>query len=328
MKAGVLVAPKRIEIVDVPNPVPGDGEVLIRIRQAGICGTDYALFSGHLPVSYPIIPGHEGVGEIAALGPNARRFSVGDRVTLQPNFPCGACPLCRSGRGNVCRDKVRLGLDIHGVFAEYVSIPQEYVWRLPEDLPYSTAVFTEPLAVAVHGLRKSPPSPGESVLVYGTGVIGLLWVQLALLAKGSVTAFDTAVPRLDLAKDLGAGRVISSIDNLLKERSSFSVIYETSGAPEAFGHSVELSAPGGRIVLAGLPPGDSGVSTSQIVRRELIVMGSIIYNDEFPEALKLLHGGDMKVQALTSGTYPLEKTFQAFEEFRSPHRVKTVILVP
>jgi threonine dehydrogenase-like Zn-dependent dehydrogenase len=221
-----------------------------------------------------------------------------------------------------------LGLDIDGVFAQYVTAPYKYIWPLPEDLSSSVGILTEPLSVALHGIEKCPPSSGERILVYGAGVIGLLFVQLAVLSKGMVAAFDIAEPRLAIAMELGAKKIFNSISELEKEAGSFSIIYETSGIPEAFSHIVKLCAPGGRIVLTGLPEREFPVSTTHIVRKELVVQGSMIYKDEFPAAINLLKRGEIKTQLLISETYPLENLSQALEDFRSPKRVKTLIQMP
>jgi 2-desacetyl-2-hydroxyethyl bacteriochlorophyllide A dehydrogenase len=328
MKAALLADHKKIEIREVPTPTLNEGEVLVRVRQAGICGTDYALFSGNLTSPLPIIPGHEGVGEISALGPEVEGVRIGERVTIQPNFPCGKCQLCLNGKENICINKVRLGLDIDGVFAQYVSVPHQYVWPLPEDLSFSVGTLTEPLSVALHGIDKSPPAPGERVLVYGAGVIGLLFVQLAVLSKGWVAAFDVAKPRLAIAMELGAKKTFDSIAELEKEAGSFPLIYETSGIAESLSHIVKLCAPGGRVLLTGLPEREFPVSTAQIVRKELAVQGSMIYKDEFPAAIDLLKRGKIRSDLLISGTYSLEKVSQALEDFRSPKRVKTLIRMP
>jgi threonine dehydrogenase-like Zn-dependent dehydrogenase len=220
---------------------------------------------------------------------------------------------------------VRLGIDVHGAFAEYVRVPQRFVWPLPPELPDTIAALTEPLAVAVHGHKKGQPAEGERVLVYGTGVIGLLSLQLAVLAGAEVTAFDIVEPRLDIARRLGARRIIQSLSDLDKEGGSFSLVYEISGVPGALSETVKLCAPGGRVVLTGLPDREFPVLTTPIVRKELTIMGSMIYENEFPEAIGLLRDRKIDVQPLISGSCPLEKLQEALEGFRSPNRVKTLI---
>ena len=217
MQAAILTEPGKIEIREAPTPSPRKGEVLLRILEAGICGTDYACYMGNLTTSYPIIPGHEAVGEIAALGEGVSGVRVGEKVVIQPNFPCTTCPVCRGGHENVCPNKVRLGLDVDGVFAQYVCVPRPYVWPLPDGLPVSVAALAEPLSVALHAFRKSPPAPDERVLVYGAGVIGLLLVRLAVLSEARVAAVDIAEQRLAIAKELGADTIYPSFPELEKD---------------------------------------------------------------------------------------------------------------
>jgi 2-desacetyl-2-hydroxyethyl bacteriochlorophyllide A dehydrogenase len=327
MKAAVLLAPERIEIADIPAPEPQPNEVLVRLREAGICGTDYAVYSGSLRGPLPLVLGHEAVGEIAALGPRASRFQVGDRVVLQPNFACGACDMCRSGRINICRHKVRLGLDIHGVFAEYVAAPEHFVWAVPKELPDESAVFAEPLSVAFHALRKALPYPGERVLVYGAGAIGLLLVQLSVLAGADVSATDIAQPRLALAGELGARGVFDSSSEVDAQAETFSIVYDTSGISAAPGHISRLCAPGGRVVLTGLPDKDSLLPSALITRKELSILGSMVYTDEFPATLNLLTERKIRVTPLLTEMKPLDELGQALADFSSPHRIKTVITI-
>ena len=328
MQAAILTEPGKIEIREAPTPSPRQGEVLVRIIEAGICGTDYACYMGNLTTIYPIIPGHEAVGEIAALGEGVSGVRVGEKVVIQPNFPCTTCPVCRGGHENVCPNKVRLGLDVDGVFAQYVCVPRPYVWPLPDGLPVSVAALAEPLSVALHAFRKSPPAPDERVLVYGAGIIGLLLVRLAVLSKARVAAVDIAEQRLAIAKELGADTIYPSFPELEKDAGSFSTLYDTSGVADAFSNIVKIAAPGGNIVLTGLPHKEFPLLTSTIVRKELTIRGSMIYTDEFPAALDLLKQGKMKIERLMTETYPLEMLSQALEGFRSPDRVKTLIRIP
>jgi len=214
MQAAVLEKPGTIHIQQVDKPAPAAGEVLIKVTLAGICGSDHSMYRGKLQGALPVIPGHEAIGEIAAIGSGVSGFAVGQRVTIQPNFGCGDCPLCRAGRRNICPAKVRLGVDCNGVFADYVTAPANYVWPIPDGLSDEVAVLTEPLAVAAHGINQAPPRPGDRVLVFGAGVIGLLTLQLARLRGAEVTACDLADQRLALARQLGAARAINGKESL------------------------------------------------------------------------------------------------------------------
>jgi len=329
MKAAVLLRPGRVEILDIPVPVPREDEVLVRIVGAGICGTDFAKYKGDLQGNFPVVAGHEGVGRIAAFGPDAegKGISVGDMVAIQPNFACGKCETCRNGRGNICPNRIRLGLDVNGVFAEYVAAPRQYVWKLPEGLPWETAALTEPLSVALHGIGKISPSAADRVLVYGTGAIGLLYVQLAVLKGAEVTAFNHSEGRLAAARKLGAEKTISSLVQLEEEAGKFTVIYETSGSLYALNHIIGIAAPGARILLTGLPDKDSPVSTALIARKELCIEGAMTYMDEFSAAMGMLKDGSIHSELIITNIYPLEKLPEALADFRSPSRIKDLVRI-
>ncbi len=327
MKACVLHAPRNMVVKDLPIPEPEQGEVLIRITLAGTCGTDYSAYSGKFDVPLPIVPGHEGIGVIEKLGPGVTDVSIGQRVVIQPNFPCSECVLCSSGLDNVCLDKVRLGLDVDGVFAEYAKVPADYVWSIPDGLDDQVAVFTEPVAVAAHGMKIISPADGDRVLILGAGVIGLLTLQLAALEEVEITASDLLDERLAIARNTGATHTARADKEGDLEPSSFDLIYETSGAPGALADAIELATPGGRIVLLGLPSDNHPVSTSQIVRKELRIAGSMIYTDEFPYVLDLLSAGKINTAPLTTGVTGLDGVGEALEMFHSPDRVKVLVAI-
>ena len=327
MKAAILIAPRKIQIKDVQTPEPGPGEILILVCLAGICGSDFSLYHGKLGVSLPVIPGHEAIGQVEKLGPGVSGLSVGQRVTIQPNFPCRNCDVCRAGHENVCPEKTRLGIDVDGVFAEFVKVPANFTWPVPDGLGDRVAVLTEPLAVAAHALKTMSPRQGERTLIFGAGVIGLLTLQLAILNGAEVTALDLEEKRLSLAKSLGAAWIISSKDRLESVHNSFDLIYETSGADVALAQSIQLAAPGGKIVVLGLPGKEHPVPTALIVRKELKIMGSMIYIDEFPSVLDLLKSGQIKTEPLVSETLPLSELNRALNEFSSPDRVKILVAI-
>ncbi|MEW6263256.1 MAG: alcohol dehydrogenase catalytic domain-containing protein [Thermodesulfobacteriota bacterium] len=327
MKAAVLTQPGRIEIKEVPRPEPGPGEVLIRVHLAGVCGSDYSVYRGKMPVPLPVIPGHESVGIVESLGPGVTGLARGRRVTLNPNVACGNCGLCRSGRRNICSSKIRLGLDADGVFAEYVKVPAGYVWPVPEGIPDEIAALTEPLAVARHALNFAAPGPEDQVLIYGAGVIGLMTLLLAADKRAGLSAFDLMDSHLKLAEELGAQEVFSDFDRLARRAVGFDLIFETSGAPDALARAVQLAAPGGRIVLLGLPGQEHPVFTTPIVRKELTIMGSMIYTDEFPVVLDYLSSGPAKLPSLITGVTPLEEIGRVLDDFAAPDRIKILIKI-
>jgi 2-desacetyl-2-hydroxyethyl bacteriochlorophyllide A dehydrogenase len=327
MKAALLVEPRSIQIKDVHAPEPGPGELLIRVTLAGICGSDYSLYHRKLAVSLPVIPGHEAIGRIERVGPGVSGLTIGQRVTIQPNFSCGECRVCRSGHENICPAKVRLGIDTDGVFAEYVKVPAGYVWPIPEDLEDGVAVFTEPLAVAAHALKKTAPRKGDRTLIFGAGVIGLLTLQLAVLHGAEVTACDLEEKHLALAKRLGASQVIDANDPMESAYNSFDCIYETSGSEAGLAQAIQLAGPSGRIVVLGLPGKEHPVPTALIVRKELQIMGSMIYTDEFPQVVNMLKSGQVETAPLITAKIPLRELNRTLKAFASPDRVKILVTI-
>ena len=325
MKAALLVEPRKIIVAEVDDPEPGPGEVLLRISLAGICGSDHTLYHGRFGVPMPVIPGHEAIGRIESIGDGVSDLAVGQRVTVQPNLSCGSCPLCLAGRKNLCPSKVRLGVDTDGVFAEFASVPADYVWPVSDELADDIAVFTEPLAVAVHAMKIWEPRKADRTLIFGAGIMGLLTLQMAAMGGAAVTACDIVETRLAKARQLGAAQTIGHGDALEKFYGSYDVIYETSGIPMALEQAVQLAAPRARIIVLGLPGKAHPVATDLIVRKELQIMGSLIYTDEFPEAITLLESGRIQTGPLNSGRLTLDEIDDGLREFASPERMKMLV---
>lgn len=325
MKAAVLSEPRKIVSEEVRIPEPGPGEVLIRVSLAGICGSDHTLYHGGFGVPMPVIPGHEAIGRIEEVGDEVSDLAVGQRVTIQPNFSCGICGLCRSGHKNICPSKVRLGVDTNGVFAEFVKVPASYVWPVPDDLEDEAAVFSEPLAVTVHAMKMCAPKNSDRTLIFGVGIMGLLALQLATAMGAEVTACDIAESRLEMAKQLGAARVIRIKEPIESMSGAFDVIYETSGAPAALDQVIRLAAPLGKILIISLSGKDHLVPADLIVRKELKIMGSLIYTDEFPESMDILKSGKVKTGLLTTGKLALDELDKGLRMFSSPERMKMLV---
>ena len=325
MKAAVLNSTATLTIQELPDPVPGPGEVVIAVSLAGVCGSDYSLYHGKFGVPLPVVPGHEGMGTVTEVGPGVSNVTVGQRVVIQPNFACWDCDLCSAGMDNICSEKVRLGIDVNGVFAQYVKVPARYAWPVPEGLDDRSAALTEPLAVAAHGVKVLPPAKGDRVLIIGAGVIGLMTLLLAKLEGANVTVSDLLTEHLSLAEKMGADSAFLVGGDKKPDPSSFDLIYETSGAPSGLADAIGLAAPGGRIALQGLPGTEHPVSTTQIVRKELTIRGSMIYTDEFPGVLELLRSGRIDPTPLISDVIGLDDLDNVIKNFNAPDRFKVLV---
>jgi 2-desacetyl-2-hydroxyethyl bacteriochlorophyllide A dehydrogenase len=335
MEAAVLKGPRALQVGPVADPAPGAGEVLVRVAAAGICGTDYRIWTGERQVQYPLIPGHEFIGDVVAVGAHVDRLSVGDRVAVEPNWGCGACDLCRDGHGNLCLGRTAVGIDRDGGFAELAVLPERACWTAPGGLAPDVLLFAEPLAVVTRAVGRAAPRPGESAAVVGAGTLGLLALQL-LRARGCrVLVVGRTERRLDLARALGAdaaaagaGPAIADAARRFAGRDGVDLIVETAGTSEAVElclGQVGVVRPGGRVVLTGLPHAPSRIDFFWIVRREIDVRGSMIYGDEFGEAIALLADGVVRVGSLLTHRYPLRAIEAALAAHRDPASIKVAV---
>lgn len=326
MNCALLTDACKLIITEVDKPQLRPTEVLIEVELAAICGSDASLYYGKCNVPFPVIPGHEAVGTIAGVGEEVSVFSEGMRVLFMPNYGCGVCPVCKQGLPNICPQKIRIGLDSNGVFADYVAVPAHVVVPVPDGLPNRIAIFTEPTAVALHALKKARPAKGQKALIFGAGVMGLLMTQLVVNEGAEAYTTDLVQGRLDLSKKLGARDGFVSSETLI-ENGPYDIIYETSGAPMGLANAMEVAAPGGTIVVLGLAGQPHPVLSSTIVRKELTILGSMIYTDEFPEVLELLASGVIQTEPLITSVLSIEELPESLESFSAPDRVKTLVQI-
>jgi D-arabinitol dehydrogenase (NADP+) len=334
VKAAVLTGPRAFRVETVRDPVVGAGEALVRVRGAGICGTDYRIWTGERQVRYPLIPGHEFIGDVVAVGTGVTRVAPGDRIAIEPNWGCGTCDLCRDGRGNLCLERTAVGIDRDGGFAELAVLPEQACWPAPAGIPSDVLLFAEPLAVVTRAVSRAAPRPGESAAVVGAGTLGLLAMQLLRRQGCRVLVVGRTDRRLGLARELGAEATHAGTDRAaaaarqLAGRDGVDLVVETAGTAEA----VELSVgqvgfvrPGGRVILTGLPHEPARIEFFWVVRREIDIRGSMIYQREFGEAVALLAGGEIRVDRLLTHRFPLASIDAALAAHRDPASIKVAV---
>jgi L-iditol 2-dehydrogenase len=341
LKALVLEEYNRFSYKEVPEPAPGAGEVLVEVEACGICGSDVHGMDGstgrRIP---PIVMGHEAVGVIAALGPGVVGWAKGDRVTFDSTVYCGTCWHCRRGEINLCDNRRVLGVSCDeyrrdGAFAEYVTVPQHILYRLPEGVGFAEAAMVEAVSIAVHGVNRLCPRLGDSVVVVGAGIIGLLVVQVLKAAGcGLVAAVDVAPERLELARRLGAelgldpGR--DDVRARLLERTEGR---GADGAVEAVGNTAAIRTAvagvrkGGTLALIGNLSPTVELPLQSVVTREISVNGSCASRGEYPAALDMIARRSIDVQALISATAPLSEGAEWFRRLyaREKGLVKVVL---
>lgn len=332
MKAALLLGPRQLAIQTTAAPSPGADEVVVRTRVAGLCGTDYAIWSGERPVAYPRVLGHEFVGTVESVGPGVTGVRAGDRVVVEPNYSCGVCPLCREGNRNLCLARTAVGIDVDGCFAELTRVPARCCWPAPESVDDEDLMLTEPLAVIVRAVERGTVRVGERVAVVGGGTLGLLGLQVLRGRGARVLVVSRSARRFDLARRLGAEAMhttesgaLESVAREFSGREGVDCVLETAGTPEAVDVALALVRPGGRVVLTGLQQEPTLVRFFGVVRREVTILGSMIYQDEFGEAMRLVAAGTVRTRPLVTHRFPLDELARAFAVHREPTAIKVAV---
>jgi len=327
MKALVYTGPLRLEYTDLPDPVPGASEALVRVRAVAICGSDVHGYTGttgrRIP---PVIMGHEASGVIEAVGPGAEARVLGTRVTFDSILWCGDCPRCRAGRTNLCDKRQTFGVSTpsfcrDGAMAEYVVVPTRLLHRLPDAVPFDAGAMVEPAAVGMHAARISGIEPGDLVVVVGAGLIGNLAMQAAKTLGAGVVAIADVVPeRLDLARRLGADVVIDSRSDepatVLEQatgRRAADVVLEAVGIQATIDTATALTRAGGSLTLIGNVRPRIEQDLQGIVSGELTIRGSSASAGEFPDCIERIADGRLRVAELIGRTQPLAEGQQAFD---------------
>ena len=330
MKAARIERPLAATVVDVPVPVPGPDDVLIRVHAAGICGTDLHIFKGEYEATYPLIPGHEFSGEVAAVGANVRQFRVGDRVTADPNIPCNRCDYCKRNQPNQCRNLRAIGVTQDGGFAEYVLAPEGNTFAIG-DLSYSAAALIEPLACVVWGLKQVAAQTGDSALVFGAGPMGCLVAQgLKCAGVTRVVVTDVVPWRLDLARQLGATETVVADANQAAalaalEPDGFDIVVDATGIPAVLEGTFAYAKPRGKVWVFGVTPQGTlaRFPAYEVFRRDLQIIGSFAVNRTFPQAITLIQSGAVQVEPLISHRLPLDDFCRGLELAQNdPKRLK------
>jgi 2-desacetyl-2-hydroxyethyl bacteriochlorophyllide A dehydrogenase len=332
MKAAILHGPRDLRVESLRDPRPEPGEVVVRMTAAGLCGTDYEIWSGARPVAYPRIMGHELVGRVEATASDVTGVSPGDPVVVEPNYSCGHCPLCREGNRNLCLSRTTIGINADGGFAELVRVPARCCWRATAGAASDALLLAEPLAVVVRAVARGEPKPGETAAIVGAGTLGLLALQVLRARGARVMVTSRSRRRFALATELGADATHATLEGRLADaarrfagREGVDLVVETAGTAEAVTHALELVRPGGRVVLTGLPHEPTSVSFFSVVRREITLTGSMIYQDEFPEALRLVESGAVQTTPLITHRFGLERIGEAFAAHADPSSIKVAL---
>jgi 2-desacetyl-2-hydroxyethyl bacteriochlorophyllide A dehydrogenase len=309
----VLQAPWELVPGEVPQPPLGERQVLVRVTHSGICGTDYKIYSGAIPVTYPRVMGHEMAGEVIDAGGDSD-LRRGDRVIVDPQLYCGACFHCRIGQTHLCPRGILIGRDVNGGFAELVSAPADHVYRLPESIDSRTAPLIQVLTTCLHAQQQIDIRAGEAVVVFGLGVTGQLHVQLAK-ARGAhpVIGVTRSADKRALAQTLGADLTLAG-DEAAIERvrdatggRGADVVIETTGVLASVASGIHMARPGGRLLLFGIITAkDGALPFYDLYYKELSLVGArVAKSEDYPAAIALVERGDVKLEPLVSNVMPL-----------------------
>ena len=343
MKALVLKAYKQFAYEDVPDPEPGSDEVLIAVKACGICGSDVHGMDGSTGRRRPpIIMGHEAAGVISRVGSRVAGWAAGDRVTFDSTIYCGQCAFCRRGMINLCDHRRVLGVSCedyrqNGAFADLVAVPQHILYRLPDGLAFEHAALVEPFAIALHAIRRAPPSLNASVVVVGAGMIGLALVQaLSQTGCGRLIVVDVAGDKLALAAKCGATNLINSLTEdalkailFLTQGMGADLAFEAVGVPAAVNLTLGCLRKGGAATLIGNVTPKTEFPLQTAVTRELTLYGSCASQGEYPACLDMLARGALRAAPLISATAPLAEGATWFDRlYRKEPGLLKVVLKP
>jgi 2-desacetyl-2-hydroxyethyl bacteriochlorophyllide A dehydrogenase len=312
MKAMVLTAPGELVRDDVTRPGQNGGQVLVRVTHSGICGTDYKIYSGAIPVHYPRIMGHEMAGEIVDAG-GSDALRSGARVIVDPELYCGVCFHCRIGQTHLCPKGMLVGRDTDGGFAEYVSAPASHVFPLPESVETRNAPLIQVLTTCLHAQRQVNIFAGEYVVVLGLGVTGQLHVQLAKARGATVIGVTRSADKRALAETLGADVTIPGGDDAVEkvrevtEGRGPDVVIETTGVVPSLAHAIKMARSGGRLLLFGIITAKEGaLPFYDLYFKELALINArVAKSEDYPGAIGLVQRGLVRLEPLVSNVMPL-----------------------
>jgi L-iditol 2-dehydrogenase len=333
MKAIVFQGERQMEIVQQDQPAPKEGEVVIRVKSCGICGTDQHIYHGQpgsAEVPPPMILGHELSGEIVQVNEEVKNLFIGDRISVDPNIYCGQCDYCQSGRAHLCENLQAVGVTRHGGMAEYVSVPAANCYKIPDKMSFEEAALVEPLGCVLHGLRKLNIEPGRSVLIIGGGFIGQLFLQLVKSQSAfPITVSEPVESKHQTLRILGADAIVNPLNeteaNAIK--NSADIVIECVGRKDSMELAIKAAKKGGQVLLFGVssPETEITVSPFEIFSKELQIFGSFINPYTHKEAIALISQGTVDAAALISHRFGIEEMSEVMREYANLNVSKGII---
>ncbi|MFD8723465.1 zinc-dependent alcohol dehydrogenase family protein [Streptomyces sp. NPDC059629] len=328
MKAAVIEAPGKVTVTTVPDPAPGPREVVVEVAACGLCGTDLHILQGEFAPTLPVVPGHEFAGVVVGLGREVTELDVGDRVAVDPSLYCNECRYCRAGRNNLCDRWQAIGVTVAGGAAEYAVAPVANCVRLPDHIEVQDAALIEPLSCAVRGYDVLSSRLGSHVLIYGSGTMGLMMLELAKrTGAASVDVVDVNPERLATAAKLGSSQTALSADGL-ERPGGWDVVVDATGNAAAIQDGLDRVAKAGTFLQFGVADYATRVTIDpyRIYNQEITITGSMAVLHSYERAAELFATGVLDPQVFISHRLPLAEYPQALERFAAGQGRKIVVL--
>jgi 2-desacetyl-2-hydroxyethyl bacteriochlorophyllide A dehydrogenase len=328
VKAAVIEAPGKVTVTTVPDPTPGPREVVVDVAACGLCGTDLHILQGEFAPTLPVVPGHEFAGEVVGLGSEVTELAIGDRVAVDPSLYCNECRYCRAGRNNLCDRWRAIGVTVAGGAAEYAVAPVANCVRLPDHVDVQDAALIEPLSCAVRGYDVLNSRLGSRVLIYGSGTMGLMMLELAKrTGAASVDVVDINPERLATAEKLGCSQTALSADELGRP-AGWDVVVDATGNAAAIQDGLDRVAKAGTFLQFGVSDyaTTATISPYRIYNQEITITGSMAVLHSFERAADLFATGVLDPKVFISHRMPLAQYPQALEQFAAGQGRKIVVL--
>ncbi|MHA6758436.1 zinc-dependent alcohol dehydrogenase family protein [Streptacidiphilus sp. PAMC 29251] len=328
MKAAVISSPGVVGIETVEDPTPGPRDVVIEVAACGLCGTDLHILQGEFAPTLPIVPGHEFAGEIVALGADVRGLAVGDQVAVDPSLYCHECHYCRIGRGNLCERWAAIGVTVAGGAAQFAVAPAANCVKLPEHIRTRDAALIEPLSCAVRGYDILRSQLATHVLIYGSGTMGLMMLELAKrTGAATVDMVDINDDRLTTARSLGCSRAATSADEIERPRG-WDVVIDATGNQQAIQDALGRVGKGGTYLQFGVSDyaARATIEPYRIYNQEITITGSMAVLHSFERAADLFAAGVLDPQVFISDRLPLDDYAAALQQFQAGKGRKIQIL--
>lgn len=321
LRSAKLVSARTIEVVNVPKITdPKPGMAIVEVKVVGICGTDMHVFNGkRSDVELPRVMGHELSGVVTEVGEGVNNVHVGDRVVLDPVMSCRTCAVCKKGRRNVCADVKCFGVQMDGGLQDYIEVPADQLYQIPEKTTFQQAALAEPFSITANIIARSGLKSGETLVIIGAGTVGLCLIQAAKSMGVRVLATDVNDDKLAVAKEFGCDVVVNTSRESLEEKleafapDGADVILDAVGVAKLFEQTVALAKPTTRVVVIGFDANTAAIAPVDITKRELTLIGSRMNSGRFPTVIEWFENSMIDPQKMISAVFSFEDIQKAFE---------------